>query len=318
MGEETNDSRQSAGGAARTYALPAVLAIVTVAFTALGFKNLDSALIAGLCVAALTMLYELRRFIATGNKHAEVTSSQAFNRLLSLLRIHNEFFQDDWLYQLLERIVRLRERSKQQPHGHDEFEEEIKNGLSHAEQIVVGEKLWYPREEEINRMARLKKAIDVARLSVFAVTYDANGYFDNFWRAIFGESYIASNQQAASRGVAIKRIFVVPQALLDDKTSEKYRRLAAVVSELVAIKIPNMTVSIAAAEDVKKHEPHDTSFLVSDDYVASESFTVIDGRDRDGYVCFGNEHAIRTLFARFNKLDILAGPPSKYGIRATA
>jgi len=299
---------------ARTYIIPAILTIVTIAASALIFKNLQLSIIAGFGVAALSMLYELRQFIERGYLAAERNSSAAFERLLALLRIHNEFYSDDWLYRVLGHIVQLRQQSKNHVHGHREFQRSVETGLVNAQKIVNGEKLFFSRRDELNRMIRLSTAMEVSKSYVWAVTFDVHGYFDNFWRATFGTTYIASNASAVERMVTIKRIFIVSKSVIEDPQSEKRKKLNDVICEFQRLERSRMTVLVALTEEVFKQEPADTSFLVSDDYFASESFTVVNGHDQDGYVCYDNPSAPNELKDRFQRLEFLAEPPVTFGL----
>jgi hypothetical protein len=309
-----------ASGGAKTYVLPAILTVVTIVASALIFKNVQLSIIAGFGVAALSMLYELRQFIERGNLAAEQSSSASFGRLLTMLHVHNEYYNDSWLYGVLSHIVQLRQQSKSHAHGHREFQRSVEVGLINAQKIVAGEKLFLSRKDELSRMVRLSTAMDVATKRVLAVTYDVHGYFDNFWRPIFGPPYIQSNANAIARGVVIKRIFIVSKSVIADPQSEKRAKLNDVLCEFQKLDPTKMTVLVALTEEVFRQESSDTSFLVSDDYFATESFTVVDGHDQDGYVCYGNPSAPNELTDRFQRLELLAAAPEAFGLgcRATS
>jgi hypothetical protein len=287
--------------AAYYYVALLVVNIVGIILIAAYF-TLRLGVIAALIIAALTLLIEVRLNVVESSKAVSDSSKEIATRVVSLLTIHNDYFNDNWLQGLLDNIVNLRKIAEGQAHDLRRFEKIMINALDDAKREMGRAFRINTDDDELERILRLKDSVDGAKDYVYALTYDARDYFDKFWDKVFGLEYVRSNVETAGRGVKIKRIFVVGKKVLNGADTAKLGRLKKMANDLVRAG-KNMEIYFAAIEDLPKSLiGSDTSFLVVDGYVGSESDGISEGKSISGYVAYGDASVVNSLIDRFNKI----------------
>lgn len=270
------------------------------------FQDLRQSIVVGLIVLILSTLFEFRLAVEASNKGAATTLNQATDRLVSLLKIHNSYFSDNSLLTILEDIVSLRQVAGKQVHDLVRFEKIITNALEEAKRELGNDYRIDTKDNELDRIARLKTTVDKADKYIYAVTYDVDDYLNKFWSKIFKDGYVKSNIDAVQRGTSVERIFIVEKKIIENKglSSEEQQKHDNLLTLVKSLKRGRCKVFISAIEDLPESlKQTNTSFLVCDDYVGSESNGVTLGKLTSGYVSYGNSKKVVDLLKdRFSKL----------------
>lgn len=289
-------------------ALCTIATIVLTVLIAMIFNSWQQGVIASLIVVAILLLVEFRGTLESERSKYNSNLTQATEKIVSLLRVHNRYFNDVGMFEMLNNIIRLRETAQKRKHDLARFDDIISRAIEKAEK-EIGKAVRIPTgDDELDRSIRLKEAINYAEKYVYALTYDENDYLNRFWNGNFGREYIESNLSAAEKGVDIERIFVVNKSIiigdsLNNTDSQKRERLIE-MSKNLEIGSPRCRVFWAAKEDLPDSlKRSNTSFLVSDDYVGSESNGTSQGENVVGYVSYGERsEVIEPLKDRFKRL----------------
>lgn len=284
--------------------------LITIFLSEIIFDEWRQAIIAGLLVGILTTLFEIRLAIHTTGE-TTVNSTREYNeRLYDYLDIRNVYSEDDWLLGMLKKIIELRQVSEQQRHDLRRFQGIIAQALDKARREVGTPYLVSTGDNELQRIILLNDAVIMSNNYIYAVSFDVNGYLERFWNAeVFSKQYNASNFEAARRGVNIERIFITEKRVVDGADREKHKRLMGHL-RVQRRASRNIRVYLAAIEDLPESmRDSNTSFLVSDDYVGSESNGISNGKKIQGYVSYSDlEGVVEPLKKRFENLKLYAKP----------
>jgi transcriptional regulator with XRE-family HTH domain len=160
----------------------------------------------------------------------------------------------------------------------------------------------FPRAEfhesdELARMRRLKTIIEDARDYVYAVTLDMGNYINSFWAGKFSGEYITANIQESA---SVMRIFILGRDVIKGKDKEKRAILDNVLDEHMKADLDVRVICIDRLPP--SWRGHDTSFLICDGCVASESHSLSATNNRAGYVLINDHSAVRTLKKLFEDL----------------
>jgi len=282
--------------------------LLTIFLSEIIFDEWRQAIIAGLLVGILATLFEIRVAIQSTGETTVNSTKEYSERLLSYLNLRNVYSENDWLLGILQKIVELKQVSEQQLHDLTRFQGIITQALERARSEIGTPYRVTTGDNELQRIILLNEAVLMAKEYIYAVSFDAYGYLERFWSAeVFSKQYNASNIEAAKRGAQIERIFIVEKKVMDGSDKEKKKRLMSQL-RLQRRASRNIHVYVAIIEDLPESlKGSNTSFIVSDDYVGSESNGISDGKPIQGYVSYSDrEGVIEPLKQRFTNLKLYA------------
>lgn len=266
----------------------------------IGFLALWVTCILTIILQHLETEHEFRNLHQQSRKAAESSHIE----LLQALQLGVNLGKDDWLK---EKAVALSKLRQELTDSHtvleiktkfDEFFRRMQRGVFEQE---------YQKTEEVDRMNRLLRAIKDAQKYVYAVTLDSGTYLEDFWQGSFAKKYIQANNEVANdKRVDIRRIFVVDENLLSDPMHIHRKLLGSLIAAQGSDGSDgDVRVRIVSKERLRGSSwaRHDTSFLVCDDILASESYSLSDGGATPGYVVLNNAEKIERLRNLFHWLD---------------
>lgn len=282
--------------------------VLTVFASNLAFHDLRQAVIAGILVGILGALFEVRLAIERNAETATLTSRQATERLIKYLRIADAYSDNDWIIEILSSVLSLKPAAERNNHTRARCEAVLRAAIDQASRDVGSFFRVETGSNELERILRLREVVANARDYVWAVSFDVDDYLNRFCSQVFGSEYVRANVETATRGVVVKRIFVVSRDTLSGNSREKHEKLKAIVKSLRKAGGKNINSYVVALEDLPDALAGvTTSFLVCDDYVASESNGTAAGAAVTGYVSYGEfESAVRPLRKRFEQLQLHA------------
>lgn len=215
--------------------------IVTTYLSSLLFNDVRQSIIAGLLVGVLATLFEIRLAIESSSEKTVKSAKELSERLLESLNIQQTYTANEWLREILKRIVDLKQVAEQQIHDLARFQGIITQALDKARREVGTSFRIDTGDDELERIMRLKDIVANAKEYIYAVTFDVDDYLNKFWAKVFGSEYVKSNLEAARRGVEIERIFVVEKKIisgkqLNDIDKEKHDKLMSLVKALKRVK----------------------------------------------------------------------------------
>lgn len=287
------------------YVLSLTLFLVTTLVSFLFTDNLPQSIIFGLLVGIVSALFEMHFLVVSSNSQMKHLADEANRQFMKLLEIDNEFYEDEWLHEKLKELVKIRRETEgKRMHVRKQIEEEINKSVEQAARMVLSSfRIPCSENDELERMRRLKMATEDAKEYVFAVTYDAHGFIDKFWSGEFYREYIQVNAKAASNGakVKIKRVFIVDQEVINGGNQDKREKLEDIVRN--HLKFPNIEIRVICKDQLPSSwKGCDTSFLVCDDCVASESCGLSNSQNIEGYVVYNDRDIVEMLKKRFEEL----------------
>lgn len=291
------------------YLLSLTLFLGTTFLSVLFTKDISQSLVFGLLVGIVSALFEMHFLVVSNSSQMKHLADEANQRFMGLLRIDKEFYEDEWLHRKLKELVKLRmDTGGTRMHVRRQIEEEINKSVEQAGKMVMGSfRIPFNENDELERMRRLKMATEDAQEYVFAVTYDARGYIDKFWSGEFYREYLHVNAKATStKGeVTIKRVFIVDRTTISGSNQEKREKLEDIMRNHAKLSSPNMETRIICKDQLPSSWTGcDTSFLVCDDCVASESYGLSNHKDIHGYVAYNDREAVEMLKRRFEELRL--------------
>lgn len=279
------------------------IAILITILSEIIFDDLKSGILAGFVVVGVGATIELKEVIESH----KLASDDAIERVVTLLNLHNDYFNEVHLFEMLNMIVSIRRLAGNKRLDLQRFDRIIANALDKAKAEIGSAFRLHTGDDELERIIRLKDAVTYAEDYVYALTYDDNDYLNKFWTGVFGQEYIDSNLEASERGVDVKRVFVVDQKIIDNEnldleSSRKRQRLLAVSTALKNCKSCKVYwVGKERLPDTLKES--NTSFLICDDHIGSESNGAFNSRQVAGYVSYGDKrNVIEPLKDRFERL----------------
>ncbi len=261
------------------------------------WQNTGIAILGGSAVGIFTHTFQIIDHFQLHTKSTNETIDQNIKKIVDILKVHNDYYNDIWLFSLLKDVVETIKFTSNNPHQlekvKDLFNRAIKDSM-----IIVKNRYWNDEIEhgEVGRIVLLNEATSNATKYIYAVSYDINGYIDNFFHKV-NEHYIEANINAAKkRNVKIKRIFILDDIVHNTKNNPTNKNVKAIISNLKkgGSNIENyILIKSKIPPELKKYE---TSFYICDDIIASESET----NNTKSYYCMNDEQIINTLKKRFN------------------
>lgn len=281
---------------------------------------------AGVLVSALFSIVELRYTVSekadsivnttrTSAEANSVLTQQSTDRIIKYFGLADAFAPKDWFADALTELIALKRSAEKKPFERGRFQEMLKEMVVSTGR-AIGRPVHIEIPDEIVRIARLKEIVENSESYIYAVTYDVRDYLRNFWSKLVVREYVQHNLALADRGVTIERIFVVTPETLSGADREKSDKLHEIMAAFLAANRRNLVTRIISIEQLpESHRTWDTSFLISDDYAASESDGMKHGTPVLAYISFGEEETIlKPLKDRFAGLRYYAGASPGWGI----
>lgn len=263
------------------------------------FKSKDTEIIAAILIGIFTQVSQLFISINRNKTHTELTISMHIKKIVEMLKVHNDYFDNNWLFSVFNKIVNIIRLSENKPHDLHRVKEIIDNALMNSVKII-GEKYEINiLSGEMERIVTLNEAVQRAQNYIFAITVDKNNYFENFWQDI-NKEYINLNVQAAKRGVKIERIFIMSSDSFNPKTikGKKFSQLAK------NLKLGGKNMKIFRA-DIENFPNIDqlNSLFICDDVMASEASK---NENENGYVIYNDVTLVNKLMTQFQSIKYRA------------
>jgi hypothetical protein len=264
------------------------------------FKDTGEGIVASILVGIFFHTFQLFGELEKHKKDTADTIQVHIKKIVNVLRIQNEYFDDKWLFMVFDNVVDIVKFSKSNIHDLERVQGEIDNSLQKAKELI-GAPFFIDNLErgEWSRIVYLNRAFENSQRIVQAVTMDERNYFDNFWQPL-NSGYSKLNVDAAKRGVTIQRIFVMDGIILKKGKDEKTKKFWDLILDL---KKGGSNISIYFLDKRKLleyKELGDTSFFLCDGVVASES-----GREENnngGYFSLNDKDRYANLKQKFEIL----------------
>lgn len=321
-----------------------IISVFSTIIFALLFDEWKQGVIAGLSIASICAIIELRILLESNtkkidaaiknssgqildilrNNQLEILESEQdlsasivdlvnnhSDRLAELIKLNNQYFHEDELFTMLERIVEARKLAIKRTDNTLAFHKIIYNAIDQIERELINGFRVETGEDEWERSKQLKEIVSGAKLYVYALTFDSNEYLNDFWAKVFAKEYVETNLEAARRGVKVERIFIVDSKIISgDKLSAEEQvtreRLIEISKSLSASNNQSKVYWVSKQSLPDELKQTNTSFLVSDDLNASES----NGMDRNkiisSYVVYRKPDIVDNLKKRFFSLRAYA------------
>lgn len=216
-------------------------------------------------------------------ENVQQNSESARERLLEALKVDRMLYVEPWLSEKMQRMVKLLGEADQNIHLLHAFKEAIDLHMTNTAMALRTCKFSYnfPKETESHRQSRMKEIIERAQDYVYAVTFDGGEYIQELWLGELSDDYLSANISVQKREAELRRAFVLDEEVLKDSNSPKCVALKKAVNAHIKNNIKFFVV-------FKNNLPsqwngHDTSFLVCDDYIVSESYTLSDDGKTHGH-----------------------------------
>lgn len=280
---------------------------ITTILISVYYPDYKLGIIASLIANALISMIEFRSTLSLEKDIGKTHIATAVERILILLKMHNSYFSNEKMLFTFDTLLKLREVAELRPHDVERFDDIIIDSIDKIKKEIGQPFRKLTGDDELYRSIKLKQAIQYANNYVYALTYDANNYLNRFWAGNFGREYVETNLQVAGRGVIIERVFIVDENVftgqnMTDEEKEKREKLVDMSNNLRK-GMPNCRVYWASKQRIPdKLKFTDTSLLVCDDHVGSESNGTSNGKYVDGYVSYGDRETVELLKERFLRL----------------
>lgn len=263
------------------------------------FEKKDSELLAALLIGVLTQLLVVAKNFNDQRKLSDEAVNSKVLKIVDLLKIHNDFFDNSWLFSTMSQLVDIVNKADKNPYDSNRIKKVIEDCLHQSLRIIHSPTKQIIKAGELGRIVELNDAVRIAKKSIKAVTVDKNNYFDDFWQPLNNE-YIKLNIEAARAGVVVERVFVVSSDRIDGD-SEKATNFKSIVKELKSGG-PNVKIYVIDIEKIDKLDQWN-SFLIGDDYFVSES-------DKDGtsmgYIAYRDHYKVEELNEKFKGLKYIS------------
>ena len=256
--------------------------ILTIVATIIGlfvlpeltWQNTGIAILGGLAVGIFTHTFQLIDHFQEHTKSTNETLDQNINRIVEILKVHNDYYNDTWLFKLLKDVVETIKFASTNPHQLEKVKDLFNKAIMES-MIIVKNKYWNDDIEhgEVGRIVLLNEATTNATKYIYAVSYDIDGYIDNFFHKV-NDQYVNANINAAkNRNVIIKRIFILDDQVHNMKNNPTNKKVKAIISNLKkgGSNIHNYILLKSNIQPELRN--YKTSFYVCDDIIASESET---------------------------------------------
>lgn len=265
------------------------------------WKNLGIAILGGLCLGIYAHTYQIIDLLKEHSQNTVTSIENHITKIVEFLKVHNEYFNDKWLFNMLRQLVDMVRFANYSPHELEKVQKVFDEAVKTAKQNVGAPHFDDNIENgEIGRILLLNKAISNAKHYVYAVSFDKEGYFDDFWQKI-NNDYLQVNIKAAKdRGVIIERIFVMDDDVIKDNKNQKNKKLRHIISDLKkgGKNLKNYVVS--KSEISQSVQNGGSSFFICDDVIACESAN----EDHKPYFAMNHNEIVQKLKNRFESYKI--------------
>jgi hypothetical protein len=243
---------------------------------------------------------------STELREEQQNSRRANRRLIKAVGLAPRILSDQWLRARVDELCRMRNESLKHPHVDEAIELTIENTFAELNAAIHSPSFHkiYTRLDEWGRMERLLDIVAKARTYIHAVTLDSGDYIPKFWTGRYADKYWKTNEDAVNkRKVKVARIFVVDRDVIDNEQNEKRRLLTPTLQ--AHQKLGALRVQVVAKDKLPEvWIGHDTSFLVCDGVIASESYTLSAPDAKPGYVILNDRDAVAKLVRLFDALQL--------------
>lgn len=276
------------------------------------FKDLKQGIIAGLVTTLICLIFELRILLESIGQEKSTKIFDLVNnnseKLAELIKVNNEFFYEDELFEILNKIVETRKLAISKANNTLAFKRIIFSAIEQIEKELINGFSIETGDDEWKRNNLLIEIINTAKSYIYALTFDDNQYFKDFWEyRVFTKEYIETNIEAAKRGVRIERIFIVDQKIisgnnLSPNEQSKREHLLKISEDLTTSNSLCKVYWVSKESLPDDMKQSNTSFLVSDDSNASESNGICKGNRIVSYVVYRKPEVVEHLTKRFFSL----------------
>lgn len=172
------------------------------------FDKKDSELLAALIIGLLGQTVIVINNMAELKIQNEKTQKEELSKVVDLLKVHNDYFSNEWLFSVLTRISQVHRMSANKPYDLMRIKKTINDSLDSCFRLVNVPFEYKIPSGELGRIVKLNEAVSLAQNTIFAVTVDKGNYFDEFWQPL-NNDYIKLNVEAGLKGVRVERIFIL-------------------------------------------------------------------------------------------------------------
>lgn len=164
----------------------------------------------------------------------------------------------------------------------------------------------FPKDQEHPRMMEIQLVVRVAERSIHAVTLDVGTYFVDFWGK--DDKFVKDYLLGHGTNIVNERVFVLGPDVYDGQNKNKCEIVRRIVDHHQRFHIG---YSLVPLSDLPAHlKSHDTSFLVCDGIVTSESYSLSDDGKRPGYVAVNDRDRAQRLSTIYDELKSCRKEPS--------
>jgi len=176
-----------------------VISIALAIILVLTGQDQATSLLIGLAVTIITLLIDII---------ARLGESEA--RIIKISEFGNSLASDSWLFDILRQIVTDYRVVKTR--NYDTYIRRMGAALVECRDVVHSLSEGYLITDTMSEFSLGRRGINNAEKEIKAVQY-AN---PSFWRTLFGEKYLESNEEAVKRGVKIVRIWIQSKEMLSE------------------------------------------------------------------------------------------------------
>lgn len=176
-----------------------VISIALAVILVLIGQDQATSLLIGLVVTIITLLVDII---------ARLRESEA--RIIQISEFGNSLASDSWLFDILRQIVNDYRVVKTR--NYDTYIRRMSAALVECRDVVHSLSEGYLITDVLGQFSLGRRGINNAEKEIIAVQY-AN---PSFWRTLFGEKYLESNEEAIKRGVKIVRIWIQSKEILTE------------------------------------------------------------------------------------------------------
>lgn len=217
------------------------------------------------------------------------------NKILRLIKIRFDYLHEEELFSALNKIISLADEAKVYNYNFATYCKMLNSKIEEVKKLLNDGFSTFTRDDEYKRAAILDEIVLNSSDYIYAVTFDENKYIDIFWNGLFQDQYVTSNLQAANRGTQVERIFIVDQKLIKNvdlsiDEQKKRKNLVEICRKLNNGHQKCLAYWISKESIPQSLQNTNTSFLICDDFHASESHGIKGGQPiNDGYVYQGGD-----------------------------
>jgi hypothetical protein len=279
--------------------------------------SFKSAIIAGLIAAIHSYIGNLYDNLKADTQEIVQDSRKLFERCISLIDIHNKSQGNPWLHKTLEDIVIVNEATHYDKVLSRFVRSQIDEGIHESQKIFKGQR-WDSKgsEAETKRRRQLLDIINHSVTQINAVTSTDPTYLETFWqRDHFSQAYLQANLDAASRGVLIQRIFVLPETILSGADERGIQAIKTIIEPMLG-KSENLQIYYVPEKNLSPFlaTQGNQNFMIVDKLFTSMSFREKVDEESSGYLTIAMSSEISRMSDIFYSLFERAQPANTFQI----